>query len=72
MIWNRTDDVEDFLTKSLAALELDFVDLYLVHAPVGVVRNGDTFPEGKIGNDLIDFNTDHILLWMLIFNLLYF
>ena len=32
-------NVENFLKKSLKKLDLDYVDLYLIHLPVGVKVN---------------------------------
>lgn len=66
MIGVHPDRVESFIKKSLTNLQLDYVDLYLVHFPVGLtyaeggpVRgsfkpNGDVETEGK---------TDHTALW---------
>jgi len=54
------DRVELFIKKSLANLQLDYVDLYLVHTPIGfkyeegVVRPTKLVPEGK---------TDHAGVW---------
>ncbi|XP_042859304.1 aldo-keto reductase family 1 member A1-B-like [Penaeus japonicus] len=40
-IANRAGDVGRFLQKSLAKLRLSYVDLYLIHIPVGMKANSD-------------------------------
>ena len=56
--------VEKYLRKSLKNLGLDYVDLYLVHGPFGLVEKTDTdvFPmqDGKM---VMDFSTDLIAIW---------
>nr|XP_027206724.1 aldose reductase-related protein 2-like [Penaeus vannamei] len=56
--------VEKFLKKSLEKLQLGYVDLYLVHGPVGVIGkdDNDIFPmvDGKLN---VDFGTDLIAVW---------
>jgi alcohol dehydrogenase (NADP+) len=55
-LWNdshATDDVQPALEKTLADLQLDYLDLYLVHWPVAF-KKGVVFPqsaEGLIGLD---------------------
>jgi aldehyde reductase len=58
--------VEHFLKLSLQKLKLDYVDLYLIHFPVGFVGNkddNDLFPKDDNGMSLLEMNTDHISLW---------
>ncbi|XP_047100133.1 1,5-anhydro-D-fructose reductase-like [Schistocerca piceifrons] len=63
-VGNRAECVEKYLKKSLAALQLKYVDLYLIHYPVGLQEIQDeSFPKDKDGNILFDMNTDHISLW---------
>ncbi len=57
MIGMKEELVEHFLQKSLKALRLDYVDLYLVHQPIGLVYDGDDeamYPmkDGKIHLDM--------------------
>ena len=40
-IGNRAESVKKFLTKSLTALQHEYVDLYLIHFPVGFQDMGD-------------------------------
>jgi diketogulonate reductase-like aldo/keto reductase len=57
--------VEKFLTESLTALQVEYVDLYLIHLPVGFQDNGDgnLWPTDETGAMLVDPSTDHISLW---------
>ncbi|KAJ8986021.1 hypothetical protein NQ317_013905 [Molorchus minor] len=61
MIGVHQDRVEQFMKKSLDNLQLDYVDLYLIHFPVGV-----KYVEGTVRPDAerleLD-DTDHIAIW---------
>jgi diketogulonate reductase-like aldo/keto reductase len=64
-IGNRAESVEKFLTQSLTSLQVEYVDLYLIHFPVGFHDKGDGnfWPKDETGAILIDPSTDHISLW---------
>jgi len=66
LIGNQQDKVEHFLKLSLNSLKLDYVDLYLIHFPSGLVRTGDDknlFPQDEDGKVIQDRNTDLLSLW---------
>jgi len=61
----KAEEVEQYIKLSLEKLKLDYVDLYLIHFPVGLVSNNefDLFPVDKNGQAILDVTTDHVALW---------
>jgi alcohol dehydrogenase (NADP+) len=58
---NRADDVEKCLKNSLADLQLDYLDLFLIHVPFAVPH---VLPFEKHENgDLVLADTDHVETW---------
>lgn len=59
---NRAADVEKCLKKSLADLELEYLDLYLIHVPFAVPYTEGPLLKEKNG-DLVLSDTDHVETW---------
>jgi len=57
--------VEYFIQKSLKALQLEYLDLYLVHTPIGIqyVNDTDLWPKGDDGKILINPSSSLEAVW---------
>jgi diketogulonate reductase-like aldo/keto reductase len=62
---NRHEDVERCLKRSLADLQLEYLDLYLIHVPFAVPYTEGPFATEENGN-VVQSETDHIKTWKVI------
>ncbi|XP_057338358.1 dihydrodiol dehydrogenase 3 [Microplitis mediator] len=61
---NRPGGVEKWIKKSLNDLQLDYLDLYLIHTPFTFEEVGDDLhPKDENGKIKIDTCTDHTAVW---------
>ncbi|XP_017889598.1 aldose reductase-like [Ceratina calcarata] len=64
-LWNtdhQPDRVEPALKKTLSDLGLQYLDLYLMHSPMGFKAGDEFFPQDAEGNLIAD-DTDYIDTW---------
>ncbi|XP_076235551.1 aldo-keto reductase family 1 member A1 isoform X2 [Calliopsis andreniformis] len=63
-VGNRPEDVEKWIKKSLEDLQLEYLDLYLIHTPFAFEVAGDELhPCDENGEIRIDTSTDHVAVW---------
>lgn len=61
---NHPSLVRKFFLQSLTDLQLEYLDLYLMHTPWAFkYTEGNLHPTNEDGEFLIDPNTDHIAIW---------
>jgi len=62
---NRPSDVEKFIKLSLKKLELDYLDMYLIHMPFAFKMNKETGTAAthEDGSYILDFDTDPVSVW---------
>ncbi|XP_023242820.1 aldose reductase-like isoform X1 [Centruroides sculpturatus] len=63
--WNTfhsKDKVFECLNKSLSSLKLDYLDLYLIHWPLGYKEGGELFPKDETGKFLYS-DVDYLETW---------
>lgn len=59
----RACSVEKFLKQSLADLQLEYVDLYLIHVPFTVPEVDGPFLMDENQQIVLETTTDHVALW---------
>ena len=65
MFANTPDLVETYLKKSLERLQLQYLDLYLIHGPFGMLADssGEVLLLSEDGSPTLDLGTDHVAIW---------
>jgi len=73
MFGMRPEYVEDFFNRSLTSLGLDYLDLFLIHGPIGVKRaeDGVWWATNKDGQVMYEKDTDHVAIWRVMESLVY-
>lgn len=59
---NRPESVEKYLKRSLKDLELDYVDMYLIHLPFGMQEADNLVAKEVNGKEVYEY-VDHVALW---------
>jgi alcohol dehydrogenase (NADP+) len=65
----KASEVESYLKLSLERLNLQYVDMYLIHKPFGFVKDKYKYEAAKYNNGsvILDLETDHNLIWKVYF-----
>lgn len=65
---NRPEGVSKYLKRSLEYLQVDYLDLYLVHTPFAFKDvEGNLHPTTPDGRIDMDVTTDHVAVWKVCF-----
>lgn len=59
----QPDRVEAALNKSLNDLQLAYLDLYLIHVPIGIPPTDGDFLLEANGDIKLELDTDHVAIW---------
>ncbi|KAG8540594.1 hypothetical protein GDO81_018972, partial [Engystomops pustulosus] len=62
-IFHKTELVEPNVRQSLETLQLDDMDLFLIHWPMSLQAGGDYIPMDENGKILLDMSTDLCAIW---------
>ncbi|KAL6743202.1 hypothetical protein Aduo_016276 [Ancylostoma duodenale] len=57
------EDVEKCLNMQLKALQIDYLDLYLVHCPLPFQKENDTFAPAFVNGMQVPLKIDHVDTW---------
>lgn len=65
---NRPEFVEKYIQQSLDDLQLEYLDLYLIHFPVGFVEGPEEnrWIVDEEGQNVLDLDTDLVAVWKVI------
>ncbi|KAG8323609.1 hypothetical protein J6590_001328 [Homalodisca vitripennis] len=66
-IGTRPEGVEKYLNRSLEFLQMDYVDLYLIHTPFAFEDDKGMHPRDDEGSVILDTTTDLEAIWKLSF-----
>lgn len=60
---NRASSVEKYIKSSLSDLQLDYLDVYLIHTPFAFPDTDGELHEDENGDLLLDTDSKHVDTW---------